>query len=253
MFEVHQIPAFQDNYIYLLHDAERNRNMVIDPGDAAPVLAFLQQKGWHLHEIWLTHHHADHIGGVEELVHTFAAIVTGSAYDAHRLPHLDNVVEEGATLPFGGEEFTVWHVPGHTLGHVAYVNNRACFSGDVVFHLGCGRLFEGSPEQAWRSIERIKSLPDEAVIYSAHEYSETNYRFASHFNPENADLQERGKEIARLRAEGKPTVPTTVGLEKRLNPFFRCHERAFSLKLAGHEGAEPKEVFERMRALRNTF
>lgn len=221
---IEQIPALQDNYVYLLTDEATGTVGVIDPSEAAPVLDALDEG--RLDYILLTHHHWDHVGGVEELKELTKAKVVGFSGDAHRLPGVDLRVEDGGSFALGGATANVFFIPGHTLGHVAYwfEESRALFCGDTLFSLGCGRLFEGTAQQMWASLSKLRALPDGTRVFCAHEYTESNSRFALHLDPKNENLVQRAARVRELRAKGRPTVPSTMGEEKLTNPFLRADD-----------------------------
>lgn len=221
--EVHMFPCLSDNYGFLIHDPEADVTAVIDTPEVAPINAALEEKGWRLTHILNTHHHFDHAGGNEELKARWSCTVVGAANDASRIPGIDVRVADGERLPFGSTEAEVLETPGHTTGHIAYyfADDGIAFVGDTLFALGCGRLFEGTPAQMWRSLSRLAELPDDTVVYCAHEYTQSNAAFALSVEPGNDDLVARAAEIDRLRAANEPTVPTTIGLEKATNPFLR--------------------------------
>lgn len=222
--EILTIPCLTDNYAFLLRDAGSGAVAVIDVPDAAPVLAALADRGWTLTDILLTHHHGDHIGGVEDLRAATGAKVTGAAADAHRLPPLDRAVLPGDEVMVGGLSGRVIDVPGHTVGHIAFhfPEAVAAFTGDSLMALGCGRLFEGTPEQMWSSLSRLAALPPDTLICSGHEYTASNARFALSVEPDNPALQARVAAITAARAEGRATVPSRLDEELATNPFLRA-------------------------------
>lgn len=221
--EVHMFPCLKDNYAFLVHEPEHDLTAVIDTPEVAPINRALQEKGWRLTHILNTHHHFDHAGGNLALKERWQCIVVGPRADRDRIPGIDVEVGDGDTYAFGSCTARVLDVPGHTRGHIAYYfpDDGIAFVGDTLFALGCGRLFEGTPEQMWSSLQKLIALPDETVVYCAHEYTQSNARFAVTVEPGNEALRERAEEIDRLREAGVPTVPTTMGLEKRTNPFLR--------------------------------
>ncbi|WP_434515996.1 hydroxyacylglutathione hydrolase [Dechloromonas sp. ARDL1] len=251
MFDVSFIPAFKDNYIWLL--TRGKRAVVVDPGDAAPVLARLEADGLSLEGILITHHHADHQGGVAELVARGPVRVHAPGNES--ITGCTHPLYGGETIEILGSPVSVMAVPGHTLGHLAYLTEGCLFCGDTLFGAGCGRLFEGTPEQMSGSLERIAALPDATRIYCAHEYTEMNLRFALAVEPDNAALQARAERVASLRGACLPSVPSTLGEEKETNPFLRCSEPAM-IEAALQHGAAARDrtsVFTAIRAWRNGF
>lgn len=222
MLEIVAVPAFADNYLWLVHDADSGETAVVDPGDPAPVLAEADRRGWRIDKILNTHWHPDHTGGNLAIKEATGAAIIGPAGENGRVPGLDVALKEGDHISIGAHSAQVWEVPGHTLGHIAYVfdGDRVAFVGDTLFAMGCGRLFEGSPEQMRRSLERLASLPDDFQLYCAHEYTLSNARFAAHAFPENKAIADRLRHVEQERSEARPTVPTTVGEERATNPFL---------------------------------
>jgi hydroxyacylglutathione hydrolase len=252
------VPAFADNYIWLIHGhgAAAAGVAVVDPGDAAPVLRALSATGLTLEAILATHHHADHIGGVEELLRHFPVPVFGPA--GERIPGRTVALAEGAdvALPGLGLRFTVFDIPGHTAGHIAYYGHGALFCGDTLFSGGCGRLFEGTPAQMLNSLDALSRLPPETRIYCGHEYTAANLRFAQTVEPENAQLRTYAAEVAGRRARSTPTLPSTVGLENLVNPFLRSRLPGVRAAIAGyasHEPASDAEAFGELREWKNGF
>ncbi|RUQ69715.1 hydroxyacylglutathione hydrolase [Azospirillum doebereinerae] len=252
--EVVLVPAFADNYIYVLRDDASGKVGIVDPGDAAPVIAELDRRGWTPTHIFLTHHHNDHIGGVAELKARYRPTVIGARADAHRIPDLDVALGEGDRTVFGEQAVRVFAVPGHTSGHIAFwfEGADALFPGDTLFALGCGRLFEGTPEQMWDSLVQLRALSDPTRIYCGHEYTLSNARFAVTVDPENAALRARADEIAALRERGEPTIPSTIGVERRTNPFLRADDPAVQAAV-GLPGATPERVFAEIRSRKDHF
>jgi hydroxyacylglutathione hydrolase len=222
--QVVQIPVLRDNYVYLAHDEASDETAVIDPAVAAPVLAEASARGWTITQILNTHWHPDHVGGNAEIKAATGCRVTGPAAEAEKIPGIDRAVAEGDTVRIGDRIGKVIDVPGHTAGHNAYwfEEDGVLFCGDTMFALGCGRLFEGTPEQMHESLAKLMALPDETRVFCAHEYTEANGRFALTQEPENQALKARMDEVVRLRGEGRPTVPSTIGLERATNPFTRA-------------------------------
>lgn len=248
------VPCLQDNYAYLLHDTASKKTAVIDVPECAPIQAAAAARDWTITDIWITHHHHDHIGEVAPLRKATGARVTGARADDHRLPPLDAAVEPGDAFYFGEATVEVLDVPGHTVGHIAYVVAEAelAFTGDSLMGLGCGRLFEGTPEQMWDSLRRLAGLPEQTLICSGHEYSQSNAKFALTIEPENPDLQARAAEIDRLRSEGKATIPSTLGEELRTNPFLRAGLPSLKA-LLGLSGASDAAVFAEIRKRKDSF
>lgn len=219
--EIVPVPAFGDNYLWLVHDDESGETAVVDPGDAVPVLAETQRRGWTISEVWNTHWHGDHTGGNLAIKSATGARILGPANE--NIPGRDVALTEGSEVRLGKHVGRVIEVPGHTLGHIALLfdEERIAFVGDTLFAMGCGRLFEGSPEQMYRSLQRLSGLPVDTRLYCAHEYTLANARFAAHVEPDNRVIMDRLARISRLRDAGQITVPTTVGEERETNPFVR--------------------------------
>lgn len=251
---VHMVPCLSDNYGFLLHEPQQGVTAAIDTPDADAIDAALQQQGWTLTHILNTHHHFDHAGGNEALKARWGCTVIGAANDAARIPGLDRGVRDGERFGFGAAEAQVLEVPGHTRGHIAYYFARdgIAFVGDTLFALGCGRLFEGTPAQMWQSLQKLMALPDETLVYCAHEYTRANAAFAVTVDPDNAALAERTREIDRLRAQDRPTVPTSIGLEKATNPFLRADSAGLRRTL-GLDAAPAVEVFAETRRRKDNF
>ena len=252
--EVHQFPCLQDNYGYLIHDADNDLTAAIDTPEVNPINRALKDKGWRLTHILNTHHHFDHAGGNLALKEKWGCTIVGSKSDADRIPGIDVKLGDGDSYDFGGHPATVFDVSGHTIGHIAYYfpEDGMLFCGDALFALGCGRLFEGTPAQMWTSLQKLRNLPDDTAVYCAHEYTQSNARFALSVEPQNEALQERSKEIDRLRADGKPTVPSTIGLEKATNPFLRPMSEDLQATI-GLKGADLVEVFAETRRRKDSF
>ena len=252
---VELIPAFQDNYIYLMREAGSGVVGIVDAGDAEPALAELDRQGLVLTHIFNTHHHPDHIGGNARLKARFpAASLIGPRSETERIASMDVTVADGDTVDFGTLAFTVIEVPGHTRGHIAYwtEEGKAVFPGDTLFSIGCGRMFEGHAAQMWRSLGRLRALPSDTRIYCGHEYTQNNARFALTVDPDNNALADRAAEVSRLRAAGRPTIPSTIGLEIRTNPFLRADDPAVALGV-GLPGADPVAVFAEVRLRKDNF
>jgi hydroxyacylglutathione hydrolase len=221
---IRQIPVLKDNYVYLAHEPRTGATAVVDPAVAPPVLAALAEENWRLTHILNTHHHNDHTGGNLALKEATGCTIVGPRADCARIPGIDVELGDGDSYALGDAEARIFDVPGHTRGHIAYwfKESAALFCGDTLFLLGCGRLFEGTPEQMWRSLGKLKALPPETRIYCAHEYTQSNARFALTVEPKNAALVARARRIDTLRADGKPTVPGTLAEELATNPFLRA-------------------------------
>ncbi|MCF6273111.1 MAG: hydroxyacylglutathione hydrolase [Rhodobacteraceae bacterium] len=220
--EILTIPCLADNYAYLLHDLATGTTAVIDAPEAAPILAALERRGWSLDMVLLTHHHWDHIDGLPDLLAKTTPRIIGAAQDAHRLPKLDIAVNEGDIIKVGNLEGRIIDVSGHTLNHIAFAFPGAVFSGDSLFALGCGRVFEGDMEMMHNSLQKLAALPPDTLVYSGHEYTLANAAFALEVEPENTALIARVQKIKQLRAKGIPTVPAALSLELETNPFLRA-------------------------------
>ncbi len=259
MIQIEALPAFSDNYIWLLQDPASRRCAVVDPGDAAPVLAWLEKHAdWRLEDILITHHHHDHVGGVEALKAATGARVSGPA--SERVPARDTALEDNAVVRVLDVDFQVFAVPGHTLGHIAYFSDQPAtpllFSGDTLFAAGCGRLFEGTPAQMHGSLQRLAALPEATQVYCAHEYTLSNLRFACAVEPGNQHVIARFEEVTRLRAENRITLPSTIGLERLTNPFLRVGETSVKEKADERTGGvnpTPSAVFAGLRAWKDSF
>ena len=222
--EVAQIAVLSDNYVYLLHDAESGETAVVDAAVPEPVLAEAETRGWRITQILNTHWHPDHVGANAAIKAATGCTITGPRGEAAKIPGIDRTVGEGDEVAVGGRVARVIDVPGHTAGHIAYhfAGERLLFCGDTLFALGCGRLFEGTPEQMFASLGKLMALPDDTLVYCAHEYTASNGRFAVTVEPGNAALATRMHEVASARAADRPTVPSTIGQERATNPFVRA-------------------------------
>ena len=220
--EIVAIPAFSDNYIWLVHDESSGETAVVDPGDAAPALAEADRRGWSIGQVWNTHWHPDHTGGNLAVKESTGCIISGP--ETGRIPGRDVILTEGSEVRLGDHVGRVIEVPGHTLDHIALVfdDEGVAFVGDTLFAMGCGRLFEGTPEQMHVSLQRLAALPGETRLYCAHEYTLANARFAVHAEPDNAATASRAGEVERLRDAGEITLPTSVAQERETNPFVRA-------------------------------
>jgi hydroxyacylglutathione hydrolase len=251
MLQVHQFPCLSDNYGFLLHDDASGETTCIDTPDGEAYLREAEAKGWRITQIWNTHWHPDHAGGNAAIKAATGCTITAPA-EVERISTIDRVIQHGETVTLGAHEAVVIDVGGHTSGHIAYhlADDGVAFVGDSVFALGCGRMFEGDPEQFWTSLERIKALPPETMLYCAHEYTQSNARFALHADPDNLDLQLYVAEIEDRRARREPTVPTKLERELLTNPFLRAHREDLRNRWGGHE---PHETFARLRAAKDNF
>ncbi len=252
--EIVTIPCLSDNYAYLIHDPDSKETAIVDVPEAGPILNALKTHGWTLSHILITHHHYDHIDGVAELLAHAPAKVIGAQADAHRLPALDLQVADGDWFTFGGEEVQVMDVSGHTVGHIAFYfpQSDAVFTADSLMALGCGRLFEGRPAQMWESLSKLAALPPETQVYSGHEYTESNAKFALTIDPENTALISRFNAIRAARQAGQPTVPSGLGEELATNPFLRANDPDIRRRL-GMEAAQDVDVFAEIRARKDRF
>ena len=222
MLEIVAVPAFSDNYIWLVHDAASGETAAVDPGDAAPALAEAERRGWTITQVWNTHWHPDHTGGNVAAKEATGCTVAGPGL--REIAGVDVVLAEGSEVRIGAHAGEVWAIPGHTLDHLALVfaAERAAFVGDTLFAMGCGRLFEGSAEQMHHSLQRLAALPGEMRLYCGHEYTLANAQFAAHAEPDNAAVAERLEAVRTMRAAGQITLPTTVAEERATNPFVRA-------------------------------
>ncbi len=257
MIKIDALPAFSDNYIWLLQDSAQQRCAVVDPGDAAPVLAWLDaHPGWQLSDILITHHHHDHVGGITRLKAATGARVLGPARE--NIPERDQELSQGDRVEVLGHRLQVIEVPGHTLGHIAYYQPEQdwLFCGDTLFAAGCGRLFEGSPEQMYDSLQRLAALPEQTQVYCTHEYTLSNLRFAQAAEPDNTQIAERLRQVAAWREAGLISLPSTLALERATNPFLRCDEPAVQATIDRREGVADRsnaQVFSRLRAWKDNF
>lgn len=228
MIEVVRIPALSDNYIWLAHDDASGQTIVVDPAQAEPVLAAAEARGWTIDAIWNTHWHPDHTGGNAAIKDATGCTVIAPAAEAARIPTADRLVGEGDVVTLGDHVANVLEVPAHTAGHIAYYlpGDATVFVGDTLFAMGCGRLFEGTAEQMFANMQRLAALPGETTVYCAHEYTQSNGRYALVAEPDNQALAERMAEVDAMRAQGLPTVPTTIHLERATNPFMRAESAA---------------------------
>lgn len=253
-----RIPVLSDNYVFLIHDPDTHDIAVVDPAVSEPILAEIERLDGTLKAIFNTHHHLDHVGGNKELLQRFPdAIVYGGRCDRGRIPRQDVFLEDGDKLKFAQREAEVYFVPGHTKAHIAYyfppVDESDCgelFCGDTLFAGGCGRLFEGTPANMVESLDKFRRLPDNTRVWCAHEYTLSNLKFALTVDGDNPDLQQRYQVVTEARQKNIPTVPSTIGMEKRTNPFMRWDNEKIKAKMGYHE---PERVFARLRGMKDNF
>jgi hydroxyacylglutathione hydrolase len=238
MIKVHILPVLKDNYTYILESG--NAVAIVDPGEAAPVIAYLDSHNLKPTLIFNTHHHGDHIAGNTEIIAYYRCKLAGPKAEIARIPNMDILLSEAEEFSFAGESVRILETPGHTSGHIClyFPSSKILFTGDTLFSLGCGRLFEGDAQTMWNSLQKIITLPDDTLIYCGHEYTISNGRFCLSIEPENAALQTRMREVETLRAENKPTLPVTLGTEKKTNVFLN---------------AKTAENFGRLRLLKDVF
>jgi hydroxyacylglutathione hydrolase len=250
--EIVTVPCRADNYAYLAHDAATGATGVVDVPDAAPIRDALTGRGWKLTDILITHHHGDHIDGVEDLRFETGARVVGAAADAHRLPQLDLAVKEGDTVRIGDVEGHVLDVSGHTMGHIAFHFPGVVFTADSLMALGCGRIFEGDAPTMWASLCKLAALPPETLVYSGHEYTAANGAFAVTIDPDNPALMARIADVTRTRAAGEPTVPSLLSLEHATNPFLRATVAEVKSRI-GMPDATDVDAFAEIRRRKDSF
>ncbi|AFY73445.1 hydroxyacylglutathione hydrolase [Synechococcus sp. PCC 7502] len=255
--EVHLLPVLKDNYIFLLHNPETHTAIVVDPAIAAPVITKITELGATLIAILNTHHHSDHIGGNTELLNVFPDLkIYGGKLDRGRIPHQQVFLKDGDRLDFDGQfghnSAQVLFIPGHTHAHIAYyfAESNNLFCGDTLFGCGCGRLFEGTPAQMLSSLQKLAHLPDQTLVWCAHEYTIDNLKFALTIDIENLALQARMRSATQTRANHQPTIPTNIGLEKQTNPFLRCDRPEIQTKIGF---TEPVRVFTKLRGMKDLY
>jgi hydroxyacylglutathione hydrolase len=252
--EIRLFLCLKDNYGVLLHDPETGATAAIDAPEAPPIEEALKAAGWNLTDILVTHHHHDHTGGIVTLKRNYGCRVVAPAKEAAKIPEVDRTVHEGETVYVGNLAANVIDTPGHTLGHIAYWfhADKLAFVGDTLFSIGCGRVIEGTPEMMWRSLTKLRDLPNDTEIYCGHEYTAANIEFALTIDRNNPVLEARAAQVEQLIAQGEPTIPVTIGDEKLANPFLRADvpDLAVDIGMAGHPAAE---VFAEIRARKNKF
>jgi hydroxyacylglutathione hydrolase len=246
--------CLDDNFGVLVHDPATGATAAIDAPEAEPIEDALKATGWRLSDILVTHHHGDHTAGIAELKERHRCRVVGPRNEAARIPTLDERVGEGDTVSVGSLSARVIDTPGHTAGHITYWfdKEKLAFAGDTLFSIGCGRVIEGTPEMMWQSLLKLRALPEDTLVYCGHEYTDANVRFALTVEPNNTALRQRAEEVKRQLAAGEPTIPTTIGAEKRANPFLRADvpEVAAAIRMSGQPA---QQVFAEIRARKNKF
>ncbi|MAI89877.1 hydroxyacylglutathione hydrolase [Ponticaulis sp.] len=251
--EIHQFPCLSDNYGYLVHDKVSGETAAIDTPDADKILSEAKVKGWDITQIWNTHWHPDHTGGNLKIKDETGCVIIGPAGEEEKIPGLDRAVQQDSIVNLGAYTARIFDLPGHTLGHIAYImeDEPVAFVGDTLFALGCGRLFEGSAEQMWQSLSKLKALSEETMVYCAHEYTAANAKFALTIEPENPDLKAYSARVDALRADGQPTVPTSIAKELAANPFLRADVPALQSAM-GHSG-DAVATFAEIRKRKDNF
>jgi hydroxyacylglutathione hydrolase len=252
--ETHLFVCLKDNYGVLLHDPSTGATAAIDAPEAAPIEAALAERGWRLTDILVTHHHADHTGGIAELKKKHLCRVVAPRKEASKIQNIDVTVREGDVVQVGSMVGRILETPGHTAGHISYwfKQDKLAFVGDTLFSVGCGRILEGTPEMMWQSLVKIRNLPADTQLYCGHEYTAANVHFALTVEPKNSALRARAEEVVRLIEKKRPTIPTTIQQEKSYNPFLRAdlHSVAGAINM---EGANPESVFATIRARKDKF
>ena len=251
---VNLVPCLTDNYAYIINDIVSKTVGVVDPSEALPVIAFLKKQNLKLNYILNTHHHYDHIGGNTELKKLYNAKVVGFVGDKHRIPGIDIMLEDNAKWTFGESSVKILHIPGHTLGHICFFfeNEKIAFTGDTLFSLGCGRIFEGDHKQMLTSLNKIKKLPKNTKIYCGHEYSYKNAEFCMKYDNDNIDLKKKFEKIKQLRSSNLPTLPTTLEDELKSNIFLKCDQNDLKIKL-NMKNQDDYKVFRKVRDLKDNF
>jgi len=252
--QVTPISCLTDNYAYIIHDDNFNTIGVVDPSETRPIVSFLKKKNLKLNYILNTHHHFDHIGGNIELKKIYDAKIVGFSGDKHRIPGIDIALRNNENWSFGSSTVKVFHIPGHTLGHICFFfeKEKIVFTGDTLFSLGCGKIFEGSHEQMFASLNKIKQLPNDTMIYCGHEYTYKNAEFCMKYDSGNIDLKKKFKKIKKLRSQNLPTIPSSLKEEIKSNIFLRCDQNVLKIKL-NMKNQEDSKVFKKVRDLKDSF
>ena len=252
--QVTPIPCLKDNYAYIINDDNYETIGVVDPSEAEPVISFLKKKNLKLNYVLNTHHHFDHIGGNIELKKIYNAKVVGFVGDKNRIPGIDITLKNNEQWNFGNSTVKILHIPGHTLGHICFFfeEEKIAFTGDTLFSLGCGRIFEGDHKQMLMSLNKIKKLPKNTKIYCGHEYTEKNAEFCLKYDNKNLNLIEQFEKIKKLRSNNEPTIPTSLESELKANIFLRCDQNDLKIKL-NMKNEEDFKVFKKVRDLKDSF
>ena len=252
--QVTPIPCLTDNYAYIVHDDNFKTVGVVDPSEAKPIISFLKKKNLKLNYILNTHHHFDHIGGNIELKNIYNAKIVGFSGDKHRIPGIDISLVNNENWSFGNSTVKVFHIPGHTLGHICFFfeKEKIVFTGDTLFSLGCGKIFEGNHEQMLTSLNKIKQLPKDTMIYCGHEYTYKNAEFCMKYDSDNIDLKKKFEKIKKLRSQNLPTIPSSLEDEIKSNIFLRCDQNVLKIKL-NMKNQEDSKVFKKVRDLKDSF
>jgi len=252
--QVTPIPCLTDNYAYIIHDDSFKTIGVVDPSETRPIISFLKEKNLKLNYILNTHHHFDHIGGNIELKKIYNAKIVGFLGDKHRIPGIDIALRNNENWSFGNSTVKVFHIPGHTLGHICFFfeKEKIVFTGDTLFSLGCGKIFEGNHEQMLTSLNKIKQLPKDTMIYCGHEYTYKNAEFCMKYDSDNIDLKKKFEKIKKLRSQNLPTIPSSLEDEIKSNIFLRCDQNVLKIKL-NMKNQEDSKVFKKVRDLKDSF
>ena len=252
--KINIIPCLSDNYAYIINDEKTNTVGVVDPSESLPIINFLKKENLKPNYILNTHHHYDHIGGNIELKKMYNVKIVGFINDRHRIPGIDIMLKDNEKWVFGNSRVNVMHIPGHTLGHICFYfeKEKIIFTGDTLFSLGCGRIFEGTHKQMLKSLEKIKNLPKETKIYCGHEYTYKNAEFCMKYDKDNISLQKKFKKVKKLRSQNLPTIPTNIEEELKSNIFLRCNQNDLKIKL-NMKNEEDFKVFKKVRDLKDIF